>query len=132
MQDGIPDWVSHVAFVEPPTNSNSSIWTVRTGRADEMKDAIGRYQAEVSASSSMPVSQSLIRNDGEVLVQLKDVNVSYHERKASVSYVALSIAGHEFPRYYKIQTGQSERVKGGTFKDQTVCLSWSRLHLRSG
>jgi len=84
LQDGIPDWVSHVAFVEPSTNSSSSSWAVRTGRADEMKDRIARYQAEVSVSSSTAVSQSLIRSDGEVLVELKDVNVNYHERKVSV------------------------------------------------
>jgi len=30
------------------------------------------------------------------------------------------VAGHEFPRYCKIQTGQYERTKGGTSKDQTV------------
>ena len=97
MQDGITVWVSHVAFVELST--------------------------EVPTSSSMPVSQPLIRNDGEVLVQLKDVNASCYERKASVSYLALSIAEHRFPRYYKIQTGQYERVKGGTFRNQTGIFS---------
>jgi ABC-type molybdenum transport system ATPase subunit/photorepair protein PhrA len=49
-----------------------------------MKDRIARYQAEVSASPAA-VSQSQTRCDGEVLVELKDVNVSYHERKVSIS-----------------------------------------------
>lgn len=90
LQDGIPDWISHVAFVEPSANSSSSIWTVRTGEADEMKGVIARYRAEVSASSSMPVSQPPVRNDGDVLVELKGVSVSYHERKASISGLPLA------------------------------------------
>ncbi|KAF9650289.1 P-loop containing nucleoside triphosphate hydrolase protein [Thelephora ganbajun] len=81
LQDGIPDWASHVAFVEPSTNSSSSSWVVRTGKADEMKDRIARYQEGVSTSSSAGISQPPIKKDGEVLVELKDVNVSYHERK---------------------------------------------------
>ena len=85
MQDGIPDWVSHVAFVEPSTNPSSGSWVVRTGNAAEMKDRIDRYQEEASASSLEAVSQPLIRNDGELLVELKSVNVSYHERKVSIS-----------------------------------------------
>ena len=97
MQDGTLGWVSHAAFVEPST--------------------------EVPASSSIPIPQPLIRNDGEVLVELKDVNVSYHERKVDILCLALPIAEHRFPRHYKIQTGQYERVEGGTFKDQMVCLS---------
>lgn len=84
MQDGIPDWASHVAFVEPPTNSSSSSWAVLTGRADEMRDRIARYQAEVSALTSSAVSQPVVRNDGDILVELKDVNVSYYERKVSI------------------------------------------------
>ena len=92
MQDGIPDWVSHVAFVEPSTNSNSSSWVVRTGKADEMKDRIARYQ-EASQSSSVAASEPLIGSGGEVLVELKDVSVSYHERKVSTSGFALLAAG---------------------------------------
>lgn len=49
-----------------------------------MRDRIARYQAEVSASPAA-VSQLQTRSDGEVLVELKDVNVSYHERKVSNS-----------------------------------------------
>ena len=84
LQDGIPDWASHVAFVEPSTNSGSSSWTVRTGRAGEVRDRISQYQAEASAFSSAAVSQPVIKNDGDVLVELKDVNVSYQDRKSVV------------------------------------------------
>ena len=73
-----------MAFVEPAVSSTSSSWTVRTGRADEMRDKITRYQAKVSASPAA-VSQLQTRGDGEVLVELKDVNVGYHERKVSIS-----------------------------------------------
>jgi len=86
-----------------------------------MKDGIARYQAEVSAFSSAAVSQPVIKSDGDVLVELKDVNVSYHERKVSVSgLLPLPIARHKFLRYCKIQAGWYERVKGGIFKGQTV------------
>ena len=72
-----------MAFVEPSTDSNSGSWVVQTGKADEMKDRIARYQ-EASHFSSMAVSQPQI-GSGEVLVELKDVSVSYHERKVSIS-----------------------------------------------
>jgi hypothetical protein len=75
----------------------------------------------VSALSSATVSQPVIRSDGDVLVELKDVNVSYHERKVSISDLLLPLARHKFLRCSKIQTGWYEQVKGGTFKDQTVC-----------
>ena len=66
-------------------NTSSSSWVVRTGKVDEMKDRIARYQEEASASASATISRSLIKDDGEVLVELNDVNVSYHERKVSIS-----------------------------------------------
>ena len=95
LQDGIPDWISHVAFVEPPTNSSSSSWVVRTGKADGMKDRIARFQ-EVSTFPPAVTSQPRIRSDGEVLVELNDVNVSYHGRKVSISGFSLSIVSHTF------------------------------------
>jgi hypothetical protein len=127
LQDGIPDWVSHVAFIEPSADSRSSSWVVRTGKADEMKERIARYQAEMSVSSSAAVAQPSIRHDGEVLVELKDVNVSYHERKVSIPGFGLSITGHKFLRYCKTRAGRCVQVRGGTFRDQTVCLK--QFHL---
>lgn len=82
MQDGIPDWASHVAFVEPSADSSS--WVVRTGKADEMKDRIAQYREGVAALSSVTISRPPVKSGGEVLVKLKDVNVSYHERKVSI------------------------------------------------
>ena len=49
-----------------------------------MRDRIARYQAEVSASPAV-VSQNQTKSDGEVFVELKDVSVSYHELKVSIS-----------------------------------------------
>ena len=80
-----------MAFVAPSTNSNSSSWVVRTGKADEMKDRIARYQE--ASPFSAAVSQPLIESGGEVLVELKDVNVSYHERKVSIYGFILPVAG---------------------------------------
>ena len=100
-------------------NSSSSSWVVRTGKADEMKDRIARYK-EVVASSSATISRPPIRNDGEAIVELNEVSVSYHERKVSIPCPALSIAGYTFLRYCKTPTGRCERAKGGTSRDQTV------------
>ena len=56
-----------------------------------MKDRIARYQ-EASHFSSMAVSQPQI-GSGEVLVELKDVSVSYHERKVSISGFVFLVVG---------------------------------------
>ena len=84
-----------------------------------MRDRIAQYQAGVSDSPAA-VSQNQTRSDGEVLVELKDVSVSYHERKVSISNPLLPAVWYKFLRCYKTQTGQCEQVKGGTFKDQMV------------
>jgi ABC-type molybdenum transport system ATPase subunit/photorepair protein PhrA len=86
-----------------------------------MKKRIAQYQAEVSVLSSA----SIVRHStgGEVLVELKDVNVSYHERKASIPGFGLPITEHKFLRSCKTQTGQYGQMKGGTSRDQTVCLN---------
>ena len=85
-----------------------------------MRDRIDRYQAEVSTSSSTAVSQPAVRSDGDVLVELKDVNVSYYERKVDISGLSFPMTRHKFLRYCKIQTGRYGQAKGGTFKGQTV------------
>lgn len=56
-----------------------------------MKDRIARYQE--ASPFSAAVSQPLIESGGEVLVELKDVNVSYHERKVSIYGFILPVAG---------------------------------------
>ena len=88
-----------------------------------MKDRIARYQAEVSASSSGAISQPLIRSDGDVLVELKDVNVSYHERKVSTLSLVFPVVRHKHPRSCKKRTGRYGQVKGGTFRGQMVRLT---------
>ena len=92
-----------------------------------MRDTIARYQVEVSVFSSAAVSQPAARSGGDVLVELKDVNVSYHERKVSISGDLFPAARHSFLRCCKIQAGQCEQVKGGTFKVQTVRLQFSHV-----
>ena len=85
-----------------------------------MRDRIARYQAEVSALTSSAVSQPVVRNDGDILVELKDVNVSYYERKVSILGLSFPIARHKFLRYCETQTGRYKQAKGGTFRGQTV------------
>jgi len=92
-----------------------------------MKDRIARCQ-EVSNFSSMAVSQPQIGSGNEILVELKDVSVSYHERKVSTSGVFLLVVGQMFFRCCETRTGRYERVKGGIFRDQTVCFQ--RFHTR--
>ena len=92
MQDGVPDWASHVALVEPSSDPRSSSWVVRAGTADEIKDRISQYQEGPSAASSATISRPLVKGDGEVLVELKGVNVSYYDRKVSASRLVLNTA----------------------------------------
>ena len=92
-----------------------------------MKDRIARYQ-EVSHFSSMGVSQPPIGTGGEVLVELKDVSVSYHERKVSTPGFVLLVQGQMFLRCCKTQTGRYGQVRGGIFRDQTV--RFQRFHTR--
>ena len=93
-----------------------------------MKDRIARYQ-EGSHFSSMGVSQPLIWSGGEVLVELKDVSVSYHERKVSISGFVLLVVGQIFFRCCETRTGRYEQVKGGISRGQTVC--YQQLYVRS-
>ena len=92
-----------------------------------MKDRIARYQEEASASASATISRSLIKDDGEVLVELNDVNVSYHERKVSISGFFVDNEA-KFCRCSKTRTGGCERAKGGTSRDQTVCPKRVRIY----
>ena len=95
-----------------------------------MKDRIARYQEEVVALSSGTISWPLVKSDGEVLVELKDVNVSYHERKVSISHSAFrTLHQWDILRCCKTRTGRFVRAKDGISKDQTVCLERFRTKL---
>lgn len=50
-----------------------------------MKGRIAKYQEGVPSSLSATALQPPVRITGEILVELKDVNVSYHERKVSAA-----------------------------------------------
>jgi ABC-type uncharacterized transport system ATPase subunit len=76
LQDGVPDWISHVAFVESVRPGDP--WTVQTGTRTDMLKVIEKYLP--SASSSLSMSKPPVRKDGAVLVDLKNVQVSYHGR----------------------------------------------------
>jgi hypothetical protein len=86
-----------------------------------MKDRIARYQEGVALSSAT-ISRPPVKTGGEVLVELKDVNVSYYERKVSVSHLDLLIASQYLLRFCKIWIGRFARTKNGTSRDQTVRL----------
>ena len=126
MQDGIPDWASHIAFVEPSTDPSSSSWVVRTGKAGEMKDRIARYQEGVSAPSSVAILRPPVKGTGEALVELKDVNVSYHERRVSAAPQFEPTTKQKPFRCCKTRIGPFVQTKDGTSRDQTVRL-W-RFH----
>lgn len=67
-----------------------------------MKDMIARYQQKATASSFVTTSQPPVKTDGEILVELKGVNVSYHERKVRASYHPLHTSRRGPHRYCKI------------------------------
>ena len=87
-----------------------------------MKDRIARYQDGVTTPSSVTTLQPPVKGTGEALVELKDVNVSDHERRVSVARYFKRTAKQKPFRCCKTRTGLFVRTKGGTSRDQTVRL----------
>jgi len=77
LQDGIPDWISHVAFVE--SDQPGEPWIVRTGTRTEILEVMKKYLP--SSSSSTSITNSKNREDGKTLVGMRNVCVNYHGRE---------------------------------------------------
>lgn len=72
-QDPVPDWISHLAIVKDDQ--------LITGSKGEMPALdIGK-----AASKPRSIEVHKLHSRGNVLVELKNVSVSYHERKARTS-----------------------------------------------
>ncbi|KAI0061896.1 P-loop containing nucleoside triphosphate hydrolase protein [Artomyces pyxidatus] len=73
MQDPIPEWVSHVALV-----SNGR---VHAGEKDVILKSLAHHEAKTKEASHLPRTESSQpHGQGEILVEMRDVNVKYHER----------------------------------------------------
>jgi hypothetical protein len=75
-QDPVPDWISHVAVVKDGHMTAGPKHDILTGYASTIGPRI-EEQARAGACSIAQVS------DRKVLVDMKNVTVSYHGRKAS-------------------------------------------------
>ena len=75
MQDPIPDWITHLALV--------SDGKVLTGTKEEILETQDLHTAKEDRATSMAWMSSAKRADGEgkPVVVLRNVNVSYGERK---------------------------------------------------
>jgi hypothetical protein len=81
IQDGVPEWISNVAFVESARPGEP--WSVRTGTRGEILEVMEKYLR--SASSSTSIAKPQVREDGKILVDIRNVCVSYHGRDVSFS-----------------------------------------------
>jgi hypothetical protein len=79
LQDGFPEWISHVAFVEAGSPGES--WSVRTGTRKEIIPLMEKYLPSDSSSTTVAKPKHL-RNE-TVLVEMNKVRVSYHGREVS-------------------------------------------------
>jgi hypothetical protein len=75
MQDPIPDWISHLALV--------SDGKVLTGTKEEILETQGLHTAKEDRATSVASTSSAKRaeDEGKPVVVLRNVNVSYGERK---------------------------------------------------
>lgn len=76
LQDGVPDWISHVAFVE--ASGPGEPWSVKTGTRGEMLQVMEKHLPSASTKS---VTKPKAREDGAILVDMKCVRVSYRGRE---------------------------------------------------
>jgi hypothetical protein len=77
-QDPVPDWISHLAVVKDDrisTGPKNEVLALEVARASTNKQSSQRREVHDHLHQS---------ENRKVLVELKNVSVSYHERKASI------------------------------------------------
>ncbi|KZO92288.1 P-loop containing nucleoside triphosphate hydrolase protein [Calocera viscosa TUFC12733] len=104
-QDPLPDWVSHVALV--------SSGQVRTGPKAEFQEELEKHH--VHSVGRGGVSEEEIRKrrkeGGEVLVDMKDVNIAYEDRKV-LKHIN-----------WTIRAGEQWHLQGANGSGKTTLLS---------
>lgn len=75
MQDPVPDWITHLALV--------SDGKILTGTKEEIleKQRLLKVEEDATISKTSSTSAKQIENNGKPVVVLRNVNVSYGERK---------------------------------------------------
>lgn len=95
MQDPIPAWITHLAWV--------SDGKVLTGTKEEILEKQELHQAKEDRAASLYSASSAKRteDEGKPIVVLRNVTVSYGERKVRKTVVMshLIISPHELCRY---------------------------------
>ena len=76
-QDPVPEWISHVAIVRDGI--------VVTGKKDAVlaEEEKRRISIEGTRSVSMAGIKRLVADESRPVVEMKNVNVAYHERKVN-------------------------------------------------
>jgi len=80
MQDPVPDWISHVALVRDGTVMAGDKNDILSEHADHHA-----REAELTAESATRSYLQLGLDHGKPVVGMKNVNVSYDTRKATIS-----------------------------------------------
>jgi hypothetical protein len=90
MQDPVPDWISHVAFVRP----GGQVLTGPKGLVlQEIEDHPMGHSTNVQADGPVKLRSNVPNSQKAILVDLQRVNVSYHGRhvkRPPVSKLSLS------------------------------------------
>ena len=124
MQDPIPDWISHIALV--------SDGKVLTGPKEDILEMQELHKAREDRATSMATTASAKRttDEGKPVVVLRNVNVSYGERKVKIHHIHPKYTPQPpRHRYSNPSTGPSAKANGGTFKVQTVCTLFPSIFL---
>lgn len=116
MQDPIPDWTTHLALV-----SNGK---VLTGTKEEILATQELRQAKEDRAISVAFSTASAKRtegEGKPVAVLRNVNVSYGERKVRRRHIHLAGLASPFRhRYSNRSTGPFAKASVGTSKVQTV------------
>ncbi|KAF7969618.1 hypothetical protein HWV62_26789 [Athelia sp. TMB] len=99
-QDPVPDWITHVAFVE------DAVFT--TGPKDSV---LSEKPHTTYTSQSVPARRASINNGGSILIDMQNVSVAYHERQVLKNIT------------WTIRAGDRVHLQGANGSGKTTLLS---------
>lgn len=114
-RDNIPSWITHIALVQDGT--------VKAGEKDAIAPLIiNKYDSSLVHHSSATLAPG--DASGEIVLDLKNVNVKYSDRVVSkcCCTFSLQLSLSICARFSTTSIGRSDKASGGTSKAQTVRL----------
>ena len=114
MQDPIPEWISHIAVV--------SGGRVQAGPKQDIEVVIeSNKQQDRQTNTLGSNAKAAFKEPPQVLVDMRNVNVKYHDRHVIISYISSSLLCSTWSyRSSKISAGLSRPVTDGISKEQMV------------